>query len=200
MRPQNPGGPSRRLEEDVKESEDMRDYGNVARTFHWVIALMVLVQIPTGIAMTSAPLAAWADPLFILHKGLGAVLLVLVAARILWRITHRPPPLPGFLRAREQRIARATHLGLYTLLVVMVVSGYVRTIGDDFPIELLDALGIPPLIPPMPVLARAMLVVHEFTAIALVGLIAVHVSAALRHQLIERNAVLARMWPPLRRS
>jgi len=171
-------------------------YGTVARILHWTVALLVLLQIPAGIAMTSEPLAAWADPLYIFHKGSGSLLLVLVLARAAWRLTHRAPPFPDYMPALEQRIAHATHVTIYVVLVVMVVSGYVRTVGDGFPIELLDALGVPPLIPYMPRLARAMLVVHQFAAVALVGLVAVHVSAVLRHQLIEGNPVLARMWPP----
>ena len=111
---------------------------------------MVVVQIPAGIAMTSEPLARFADPLFILHKGLGAIPLFMVLARVVWRLTHRPPPFPDFMPQREQRIAHRTHMALYALLVAMVVSGYVRTVGDDYPIELLDALGVPPLIPSMP--------------------------------------------------
>lgn len=171
-------------------------YGTVARLFHWVIVLMVAVQIPAGIAMTSEPLAGVADPLFILHKGMGSILLVLVVGRVLWRVTHPPPPFPDFMPSLEQRIAGSTHTVLYITLLVMVVSGYVRTIGEGFPIELLDALEIPPLIPLVPRVARFMLVVHQFAVIALVGLIAVHISAVLRHQLIDRNPVLARMWPP----
>lgn len=186
-------------EHDTDRLEATRGYGTVARLFHWVIALMVIVQIPAGIAMTSEPLAAWADPLYVLHKGMGVVLLVLVAARILWRITHRPPEFPDFMPALEQRIANATHIAIYALLVIMVVSGYIRTIGDGFPIELLNVLGIPPLLPEMPWVARVMLVVHQFAVVALVGLVAAHVSAALRHHLIEGNPILARMWPPWRR-
>jgi cytochrome b561 len=184
---------------ETSSSNEPSGYGTVARLFHWVIAVLVAVQIPAGIAMTSEPLAAAADPLFILHKGSGAVLLALVVARVLWRLSHRPPRFPDFMPALEQRIASATHVTIYVLLVVMTVSGYVRTVGEEFPIELLDALGVPPLIPPMPRTARAMLVVHQFAVIALVGLVAVHISAVLRHQLIERNPVLSRMWPPVSR-
>ncbi len=171
-------------------------YGTGARLFHWVIALMVIVQIPVGIAMTSEPLLGVGGPLFILHKGMGSVLLVLVVGRVLWRVTHPPPPFPDFMPRLEQRIAGSAHIVIYILLLVMAVSGYVRTIGDGFPIELLDALGIPPLIPLMPDVARIMLVVHQFAVIVLIGLVAVHISAVLRHQLIDRNPVLARMWPP----
>ncbi len=176
-----------------EDSGSVTGYGTVARLFHWVIALMVIVQIPAGIAMTSEPLLGVADPLFILHKGMGSVLLVLVVARLLWRITHPPPPFPDFMPSLEQRIAGSTHVVMYILFLVMAVSGYVRTIGDGFPIELLDELGIPPLIPLMPEVARVMLVIHQFTVIALIGLVAVHVSAVLRHHLIDRNPVLARM-------
>lgn len=171
-------------------------YGTGARIFHWLVALLVVIQVPAGIAMTSEPLLGVADPLYILHKGSGSVLLVLVLARIAWRLTHRPPPFEEWMRPGEKRTAAAAHAAIYALLLLMTVSGYVRTVGDGFPIEFLDALGVPPLIPFMPRTARVMLVVHQFAVIALIILVSAHVSQVLRHQLIERNPVLARMWPP----
>ena len=171
-------------------------YDTGARLFHWVVAILVVAQIPTGVAMTSGPLPRWADPLFIFHKGAGSLLLVVLVARIVWRLAHRPPPFPDYVPRLEQRIAGATHLAIYVLLLVMAGSGYVRTVGDGFPIEALEALGIPPLIPLMPEVARVMIVVHQFAALALVALIAVHVSAVLRHRLIDGAPILARMWPP----
>ena len=171
-------------------------YGTGARLFHWLVALLVVVQIPAGIAMTSEPLLGVADSLYILHKGSGSILLALVLARIGWRLTHRPPPFPDYMKPGEKRVAGPTHATIYVLLLVMTVSGYVRTVGDGFPIELLDVLGVPPLIPFMPRTARVMLVVHQFAVIALIAFVAVHVSQVLRHHLIERNPVLARMWPP----
>jgi len=168
-----------------------------ARLFHWSIAFLVAVQIPAGIAMTSEPLADYADPLFVLHKGLGVVLLLLIFGRIVWRLLHPPPPFPDEMPALERRIAHWTHVAIYALLVVMVVSGYMRTVGDDYPIELLDVLGIPTLLPTMPDVAAIMLVVHQFAVFGLVGLIAVHVAAVLRHHLIEDDDTLSRMWPPI---
>jgi cytochrome b561 len=172
-------------------------FGTGARLFHWTIAVLVAIQIPAGIAMTSEPLAGWADPLFVLHKGVGVVLLVLVLGRVAWRATHPAPPFPAYMPPLERRIAHSTHMAIYVLLVTMVVSGYVRTVGDEFPIELLDALGVPTLLPPMPGVAAAMLVVHQFTVVGLVALVAVHVSAVLRHHLIDGDPVLGRMWPPI---
>jgi len=155
------------------------DYGTVARLLHWLVAVLVLLQIPAGIAMTSEPLTAWTAPVYIFHKGSGAVLLVLVLARAAWRLTHRAPPFPDYMPSLEQRIAGATHVAIYVVLVAMVLSGYVHVIGGGYPIELLDRLGVPPLIPSVPRLAAAVLPVHQFGAFLLVGLIAVHVSAVL---------------------
>ncbi len=171
-------------------------YGTGARLFHWIVAVLVLIQLAAGVVMTSEPLTSWTAPVYLYHKGAGAVLLVLVLARAVWRLTHRPPPFPDFMPPLEQRIANTTHVAIYVVLVAMVVSGYVHTVGGGFPIEMLDALGIPPLIPNLPRIAPAMLVVHEISAVALVALVAVHVSAVLRHHLIERHPILGRMWPP----
>lgn len=172
-------------------------FGTGARLFHWIIAALVAIQIPAGIAMTSEPLAAYADPLFVLHKGLGVVLLVLVFGRVIWRATHPAPPFPAYMPPLERRIAHWTHMAIYGLLVTMVVSGYVRTAGDDYPIELLDVLGLPTLLPPMPDVAAVMLVIHQFAVIGLVALVAVHVGAVLGHHLIDGDPVLERMWPPV---
>lgn len=175
-------------------------FGTGARLFHWSIAFFVVIQIPVGIAMTSEPLADFADPLFIVHKGLGVVLLVLVFGRIVWRATHPRPPFPDDMPPLERKIAHSTHVAIYALLVVMVVSGYVRTVGDDYPIELLDAVGIPTLLPSMPDVAAVMLVVHQFTVVGLIALMAVHIGAVLQHHLIQEDGTLDRMWPPIARA
>ena len=173
-------------------------YGTGARLFHWLIVLLFLVQIPAGIAMIAPALQQETiDRLYIVHKGLGAILLVIIVARVLWRLTHRAPPMPEHWPPLERRIASATHAAIYVLLVVVVVSGYVHVVGGGFPIELLNALGVPPLIPRMEGVAVAASLVHRFSVFLLVGVVAVHIAEVLRHQLVERDGEMARMWPPL---
>lgn len=173
-------------------------YGTVARLFHWVTALLVAVMIPVGIAMTSQGFESIGNQLYIVHKGTGSVLLVLVVLRILWKLTHREPALHGGVPAIQRRIAGTTHWVLLLLLLVMTVSGYIRTVGEGFPIELLNALGIPPLIGENVELARTMSVVHKFSAYLLAALIAAHIGAAVHHALIARDGVMGRIWPPVR--
>ena len=181
-------------------ADQTHGYGTVARVFHWVMVPMVLVQIPVGIAMTSEGFPSIGDALFILHKGTGCILLVLVAARILWRLTHPVSTLLPHLPVLERRIAALTHGVIYVLLVVMPVSGYIRTAGDNFPIELLDMMHIPPLVSDIPETARVMLVIHKFSAYTLTALIAAHVGAVMHHALIVRDATMLRIWPPVGRK
>ena len=183
-------------------------YDGGARFFHWLFVLLFLAQVPAGIAMVVPAMIGdfpvlpgveqtTVDAIYVFHKGLGAVLLVVVFARLLWRITHPAPPLPDTIPELERRIAGGTHAFMYVLMVVAVVTGYVHVIGLGFPIELLDALGVPPLIPRMEGIAVVSSFVHRFTVILLVGVVAIHVAEVLRHHWVLKDGILGRMWPPL---
>lgn len=174
-------------------------YGTGTRLFHWATAGLVAIMIPVGAAMTSEGFDRWEAGLFIVHKGTGSILLLVLLLRLVWKLSHRDaPPFPDQMPPRQRRIARLTHYSLYGLLLLQATSGYVRTVGDGYPIELLDVLGIPPLIPAMPAVANTLSVVHKFNAYLLTALIAVHVAAVLHQVLIVRDGTLTRMWPPLR--
>ncbi len=173
-------------------------YDAGARVFHWLVVVLLLAQVPAGIAMIAPGLSQpTIDALYVLHKGLGAVLLVVVLLRLLWRLTHRPPAMPVHWPPLERTIASRTHATIYALLLVLGVSGYVHVIGGGFPIELLDRLGIPPLVPEMPRAAVVASLVHRFGAFLLIALVAIHVAEVLRHQWVERDGGMARMWPPV---
>lgn len=171
-------------------------YGVIARMFHWITVLIVFVMIPVGLTMTQDIPRRFQDPLFMLHKGLGVVFLVLILARIVWRIGHPPPALPAHIPKLQRRAAEGTHLALYGMLLIMAVSGYVRVTAGGFPIEWLDALGVPPLLPKMERVAEIASAVHATAKTLLIALIALHVAAACWHGLIRRDGVFGRMWPP----
>lgn len=175
-------------------------YGSAARLFHWITVLLVAVMIPVGIAMIQDIPRPVQDRLFILHKGLGPVVLVIVLLRLAWRLGHRPPPLPPSVPRLQALAAEAVHWGLYAFLIVQGVSGYVRVTTGGFPIEALLAIGIPPLLPKAEGVAKVASVVHEISAIVLLVLIAMHVAAAAYHGLVRRDGIVSRMWPPLRRG
>lgn len=171
-------------------------YGVVSRVFHWLTVVLVLVMIPVGLTMIQEIPRPTQDRLFILHKGLGPVVFVVVALRLAWRAFDPPPPLPASVPRLQRLAAGAVHAGLYAALLAMAISGYVRVTAGGFPIELLNALGVSPLIVRNEPLAEAAKSAHAALAVVLIVLIALHVGAAAYHGLVRRDGVFSRMWPP----
>ncbi len=172
-------------------------YDRPARALHWIIALAVLAMIPAGLVMIRDGIPrGLQDTLFIFHKNTGTLILLAMLVRAAWRAAHPPPPRPALPRW-QARAATLNHAALYVLLVVMPVSGYVRVRAGGFPIEALDAMGLPGLVPRSDALAEAAQSVHYVAAWALIAAVALHVAAALHHGIVRRDGIVARMWPPL---
>lgn len=170
-----------------------------ARVFHWLTAVLVGVTIPVGFTMTmELPSRSLQDTLFVLHKGLGPIILLVVIFRIIWRIIRGAPALPRDLPKYQRIVSSIVHLGLYVGLLSMAISGYVRVVSGGFPIELLNVIGIPPLTSRDDDLAEFAKQIHYATAWGLLALLALHIGAALYHHYVRRDEIMARMWPPFR--
>lgn len=174
-------------------------YRTPARMIHWLMALLLLMTIPAGFIMVQEGLARpLQDTLFIFHKNIGVVLLVLAVLRLGYRWRHPAPPLPATMPDWQKRAARASHMALYALIFAMPVLGYVRVRAGGFPVEGLDALGLPGLIPRSDSLAETAKTLHFYGAVTITTLIAIHVGAAIQHGLLRRDGIFTRMWPPFR--
>jgi cytochrome b561 len=171
-------------------------YKPTARALHWIVALLVIATIPVGALMVEP---GWARPtqdaMYVFHKNAGVLILLLMILRLAYRVMNPPPPLPDTVPAGQKRIAELVHWVLYLLLFVMAVSGYVRVAAGGFPLEALDAMGVPRLVPRSDDVAEVAKSIHAYARFALAGLILAHVGAAVYHGVVKRDGVLGRMWP-----
>lgn len=178
-------------------AEPRPGYRTPARLLHWGIAVAVLLMIPAGLVMTREGLDRGVqDALFLFHKNVGVLLIPVILARLIYRLLHRPPPLPATMPLWQRRAAALSHAMLYALLIVMPLSGFTRVRAGRFPIELLDSLGAGPWIVKSDALAETAKALHFAAAMLLIALLALHIGAALHHALIRRDTVWSRMWPP----
>ena len=176
---------------------DETRYTGTARALHWLMAVLILLTVPAGLVMVQPGLdRGLQNALFIYHKNVGVLLLLLVVLRVLWRWRNPPPPKPASLPGWQARIAELTHGALYLLLFVVPIAGYVRVRAGGFPIETLDALGVPALVPRSDALAEIAKTVHYGAGLLIAAVIAMHVGAALFHGIVKRDGVFSRMWPP----
>jgi len=91
-------------------------YGAVAQALHWLMALMLVGSFSLGLYMADLPVSPLRLKLFSYHKWLGVLAFAVVALRLAWRSTHRPPALPASMSRWEKRAAEVSHRMLYALL------------------------------------------------------------------------------------
>jgi cytochrome b561 len=168
-------------------------YTLTARAFHWVTAALVLIMIPIGIAMANADFGPAQDTLYHLHRSIGAILLPIVLLRLLWRLRHPAPPLPADIPAIQQFAAHATHWGLYVLLIVQAIVGWIATSAYRAPILVFWLFELPPIWPVDQPFSEKVFWLHRMLGFAIVALLCAHIGAALYHHFVRRDRVLMRM-------
>ncbi|MDO9449654.1 MAG: cytochrome b [Rugosibacter sp.] len=168
-------------------------YTGVAIAFHWLIALLIFVAFPLGVYMHELPLSPTKLQLYSYHKWMGITVLVLAILRVLWRISHRPPALPDFLPRWQQIATHTVHHSLYLLLVLIPLSGWLMSSAKGFQTVWFGVFPLPDLVTKDKMLADFFQEMHEILNFALLGLVSLHILAALKHHFINRDGILARM-------
>jgi cytochrome b561 len=169
-------------------------YSAVAIAFHWTIAALVVVNLAIGLLHDALPRGSIS-----LHKSIGLTVLALTLARVAWRLTHRPPPLPAATPRWQRATAHGVHWALYALMILLPLSGWVMVSANATP-RPLAWFGLPvPLLPMSPDIGPVLAARHAQLGWTMLALVVLHVGAALWHHLIRRDGTLARMAPFSRR-
>lgn len=169
-------------------------YGAVAQALHWALAVIILTLAGLGIWLESMPRGPFKGWLLDLHSAFGVLALVLIMARIAWRLTHPAPPLPADTPAMVRLASRISHGTLYMLMAAIPVAGIatmlLRGRGINF-----GVFEVPPLMAADRGMAKSVEGIHTTMAWILLALVVAHVAAALWHHFVRRDAVLRRMLP-----
>jgi cytochrome b561 len=189
-------------------SEGMKSvdkYTNIAVLLHWLIALLIFCNIVLGLGSNYLP-DAYVRPVIDLHKSIGITVLGLAFLRFFWRFNHPPPPFPAEYRQWETALAHIAHVLLYVLIFAIPITGWIHDSAWDqaatHPMQLFwiipwFRLGFITSLDPA---AKEMIhsqfgQIHEWLGYALYVVLALHISGALKHQLIDKHRELQRMLP-----
>jgi cytochrome b561 len=171
-------------------------YTTAAIAFHWIVAILVLTMIGLGLYMTGVPKGSPDRAFFFnLHKSIGVTTALLVIARLWWRRKNPPPALPTSMPAWEIHASRVSHALLYMCVVLMPLSGFAATQFTKYGVNYFGLFKIPPMGFENKTIYDLLQGVHGVTAVLLIVLIAIHVLAAFKHLLIDRDRVFQRMLP-----
>lgn len=169
-------------------------YDLVAQALHWatalaIIAAFILIQVLEGM-----PKGDQRSFLMGLHKSLGVTALALVLLRAGWRRINPPPVLPA-MAAWMESASRWGHVALYVLMLLVPVAGMVMSWSGGRPIAVFGLFTLPDLLPPNKPLKETAEGVHEVLGNLILILSGLHAGAALFHQYVLKDGVLARMLP-----
>ena len=173
-------------------------YTGVAITLHWLIAAAILGTFLLAQTMTEMQLSPAKLKLYSYHKWIGVTIFLLVLMRLAWRVWHRPPPPPASMPAWQHSAASIAHFFLYALTLAIPVSGWLMSSASGFQVVYLGLLPIPDLLAKNKDMADQLKQLHEALNWLMLLVVALHVAAALKHHLVDRDDVLRRMLPFLR--
>lgn len=174
----------------------MQRYTTTAIMLHWLIALLIIGAFTLGLVMTDIPgfsptklrYYAW-------HKWAGVTVMALAMLRLLWRLGHRPPEFTGAMPAWQRAAAHGLHHLLYVFIFAVPISGYFYTLAAGFPVVYFGLFQLPVLIAKNPALAETLKSVHYWLNMSMAALVGLHVLAALKHTIVDRDGTMRRMLP-----
>ena len=172
-------------------------WGGVAQALHWTMAVLIIEQLTTGHIMAWLGAGEGQDRRFYLtHEPLGVLVLVLLLLRLVWRALNPTPALPSPMPRWQVGASHASHTGLYVAMGVMIGSAWTMSSFAGFPVSPNAPWTLPNFSEKILDYGRWAYNVHVWTGWTIIGLVTVHAAAAIKHHVIDKDAVLRRMTPP----
>lgn len=191
---------------------ETKRYTSVAIALHWIIAIMMVLLVFVGWRAGDMAEALRAGSteftiddvrfVFNMHKTFGILVLALSLFRLAWRFMNPAPPLPETMKGWEKFAARFTHIGFYVLMIGMPILGWLTASSSQAPSFFFNnpAWPIPDIAPNDRTLHEVTGFLHGRGGWAIIILLVLHAGAAIKHHIVDKDGVLARMIPFLRRK
>ena len=170
-------------------------YSPFATILHWLLAVMIIASFCVGLYMTDLAMSPQRLKLFNWHKWAGIVILALSTLRLSWRLSHRAPALPSAMPGWQVAASKAVHTLLYGLFFAVPLSGWAYSDAAGFPIVLFALIPLPDLLEKNRELADTIKALHHWLAYGLATCVVLHVAAAAKHQWVDKDRLISRMWP-----
>ena len=175
-------------------------YTRAMQAMHWGTVALLLCGYLAAWMIDGASSPAEKAWLIMLHRSFGVTILLLTCVRLAFRLRTRVPPLPADVPAVQRLAARASVITLDAALIVQPLLGLAASMLHGGRTMLFGDVVLRPLLPVAKALAHEVFhQVHAWTALVLLALIGLHVTAALYHHFVRKDEVMAGMLPAVRR-
>ena len=173
------------------DAPEPKKFTRLTRVLHWLTAALVFTTLFVGFVMVNS-LSRYAG-LVTLHKTLGALILLVMLARVINRLTHHPPAWPATIGALEGKVVVLSELSMYAMLLVQPLLGWAMVSAAGGPVVVFGSLRLPRIAPFDAQLFWILRQAHSVVAYLLLAAIAAHISAVLLHTVALRDRLIERM-------
>ena len=169
-------------------------YSTPAIVLHWVLAALIVFMACLGWYMMTVEREPSGPGLFALHRSIGLIVFTLVLLRVLWRVFHKPEPLPAGVPRWQVHLSHIVQWLLYVGMLALPITGIV---GSSYSKAGIAFFGhdLPRWVEANRENAHQYFGWHETLVWIMVGLVVLHVVGGLKHLLVDRDQVFSRMWP-----
>src|SRR3984893_11712726 len=173
----------------------LRVFDRATRLMHWLTAGLMLLVFGLAFSIDLATSRSSHTVVLQLHRSVGLTVWVLTMGRLVWRHFAKYPNWPSDMSQTMPVAAMASKYAHYALLLTQPILGLLQTSAHGDHVNLFFIGQLPALIEKNRLLAEQLLSVHKSVGFSLLGLIALHVSAALFHHFWRRDDTLTAMLP-----
>ncbi|HUB56590.1 MAG TPA: cytochrome b/b6 domain-containing protein [Mycobacterium sp.] len=170
---------------------ELKQFTVLSRVLHWLTAVLVFAALFVGFVMVNS-VASYAQ-LIVVHKTLGALVLLVMVVRVINRARHHPPAWPPTIGSLEGRLVGLSEKLLYALLLLQPLVGWAMLSAAGGPVVVFGSVHLPRIAPFDAQVYWILRQAHSVIAYTLVAVIAAHISAVLLHTLTLRDRLIERM-------
>lgn len=128
-----------------------------------------------------------------IHRSVGMILLLMIVLHLLWKIKNAKPAGLATYTDFENQASRVTHILIYLLLLLIIISGYLISTADGRGIEVFGLFEVPAIVYGIEKQEDISGQIHLVLAVSLMLLVVLHAAAALKHHFVDKDKTLKRM-------
>ncbi len=174
----------------MRFTNNLTEYGFISKSFHWISAAALLLQIPLGYYLVDLDFSERRITIENVHVILGLCILYITIFRLFYKILNPTPKVSNNIFPGQRIIARINHIFLYVSILVITISGALKKLfnGEPLNIFFLD-VDLKENFD----LAEKFYEIHIFGNYILIFLISLHLFAVIIHKILFKENLLKKI-------
>ena len=121
----------------MRLTNSLTEYGSISKIFHWLIAAVLIFQIPLGFYLVDLDFNEKRLTIESIHVLLGLSIFYITIFRLIYKLFNPTPPLSNSIFPGQRLIAKLNHVFLYITIIMVTISGALKKLFNG---EILDVI------------------------------------------------------------